>query len=187
MQVKARWLMPTAFAGALMLALPAMAQSGASARATLENPDGKAVGTVTATEQGAGVDLLVEVQGLPPGPHGWHVHEGGECAPSKDASTGRTVPFGAAGPHFDPLKSGQHGRPEQSAQQAHAGDLPNVEVGADGRGQLRHSTSKLTVRAGPQSLLGRAVVVHEKQDDYATNPAGNSGGRIACGVFRPQG
>lgn len=177
-----------ALAAALFaFALPSSAQPSSGLRAALSDPGGRSVGQATATGTPNGVTLVIEVEGLSPGQHGFHVHEGSECAPAPDKATGGVVPFGAAGPHFDPLRSGRHGRPEQSAKEAHAGDLPNLEVGADGRGQLTFSTGKLTVSEGQQSLRGRTLVIHEKQDDHATNPSGNSGGRIACGIFKPQG
>ena len=124
----------------------------------------------------------MQVQGMAPGTHGFHIHEKGECGPSTDAS-GKTVAFGAAAGHFDPYHTQTHGHPGQSPHEVHAGDIPNLVVDASGQGTLRYTNTGVTLTPGPNSIAGRSLVVHESQDDYKTNPAGNSGPRIACGVI----
>lgn len=156
------------------------------ARAALVTVTGQPAGQATLRELpgGAGVEIIIQVQDMTPGPHGFHIHANGACAPGPDATTGQTIAFGAAGGHFDPNMTGKHGRPGQSAQQFHAGEAPNIAVGVDRRGSLRFTNPNVTLQPGKASVLGRALVVHEREDDYATNPAGNSGGRIACGVIQ---
>lgn len=146
---------------------------------------GRPAGGASFTPAGSGVEVMVEVTGISPGLHGFHVHEKGECADGPDPQ-GKTIPFGAAGGHFDPGGAMKHGRPGQPAHTAHAGELPNIEVGPGGSGTLRYLSPNLSgVTGAPNSVFGRAVVVHEKPDDYTTSPAGNSGGRILCGVIVP--
>ncbi|WP_230681719.1 superoxide dismutase family protein, partial [Paracidovorax cattleyae] len=137
------------------------------------------------TETPSGVEIVAQVQGLSSGLHGFHIHANGQCAPGPDAATGKTIPFGAAGGHFDPGMSHQHGHPGTPIDKAHAGELPNISVGADGRGTVRYLNSNVTLTPGKASIMGRALVVHEKEDDYKSNPAGNSGGRVLCGVIEP--
>ena len=122
---------------------------------------------------------------MKPGAHGFHIHANGACAPGPDASSGNTVDFGAAGGHFDPGAAHKHGRPGQAANEAHAGELPNLQVGADGRAVLRYVNAHVSLSPGPLSVLGRALVVHADADDYTSNPAGNSGARVLCGVIEP--
>ena len=98
-------------------------------------------------------------------------------------AAGKTVAFGAAGGHFDPRSTGRHGQPGDGA--AHAGDTPNLTADAAGKATLRYVNAHVTLQAGPASVLGRALVVHADPDDYKTNPAGNSGARVLCGVIQP--
>ncbi|KQR45743.1 superoxide dismutase family protein [Acidovorax sp. Leaf160] len=168
---------------------PAAAPESATAQVALSNPAGGAAGQATLRELPgrSGVEIAIEVQGMAPGRHGFHIHAHGACAPGPDAATGQIVPFGAAGGHFDPFMTRNHGRPGQSANDAHAGELPNIEVGADGSGRLRYTNPHVTLQPGETSVLGRTLVVHERADDYASDPAGDSGGRIACGLIEPAG
>lgn len=143
--------------------------------AELRDAQSRVVGTVRAEEDPLGVRLLINVHGLPVGPHGIHLHAVGTCTPPD---------FASAGPHFNPLAA-RHGlaMPEGP----HAGDLPNVVVGPDGRGDAVLVNPQVTLKAGFNSLFdadGTAFVVHASADDQRTDPAGASGGRIACGVFR---
>lgn len=179
-----------AVAAALSLAgcghRPAQSTAGAPlAQARLTTAAGLPVGSATLTSTASGIEIAVEVHGMAPGAHGLHIHANGVCAPGLDAASGKEVPFGAAGGHFDPHGTRKHGRPGQSAHEVHAGDIPNLVVGADGRGTLRYVHAQIALSPGPTSVLGRALVVHEREDDYASDPAGNSGGRIACGVIEP--
>lgn len=148
----------------------------------LLTPQGAPAGTAKLQAVQGGVEIALEVEGMAPGTHGFHIHEKGECAPSPDAS-GKTVAFGAAGGHFDPYHTQTHGRPGQPPQQVHAGDTPNLVVDASGRGTLRYTNTGVTLTPGLYSIAARSLVVHANEDDYQTNPAGNSGPRIACGVI----
>ena len=142
----------------------------AEAKATLASPDSKIGGTVTFTQDGYNVKVVADVTGLSPGKHGIHVHEYGKCdAPAFESAGAHVNPDGAA-----------HGCP--GSPEFHPGDLGNIEVGADGTGHLEMTTSALTVTPGSNSVVGKAVLLHERVDDCASRPAGNSGGRIACGV-----
>jgi superoxide dismutase, Cu-Zn family len=153
--------------------------------AQLRTADGRPGGTVRLTETSQGVLVEAHVDGMgAAGERGFHIHDAGHCVPSTDAS-GRSVPFGAAGGHFDPGNSGRHAGPGHSHASAHAGDMPNIPVSADGRGRLSHMNPNVTLSPGPRSALGRSIVVHEKPDDMRSQPAGDSGGRVLCGVIEP--
>ncbi|MBL0421283.1 superoxide dismutase family protein [Ramlibacter sp. AW1] len=156
-----------------------------TAVAHLRTPEGRPGGTVRMTETSQGVLVVAQVEGLgSPGPRGFHIHTAGNCRPSTDAS-GRMVPFGAAEGHFDPGESGRHGPPAQPPTQSHAGDMPNLPVQADGRGSLSILNPNITLGPGPRSAMGRSVVVHDKPDDLRSQPAGDSGARVLCGVIVP--
>lgn len=162
------------------------ATGGASrspAVATLLTPSGQPAGRAELTETPAGVEIAIVVEGLTPGQHGFHIHANGACAPGVDPATGQTVAFGAAGGHFDPGQSRNHGRPGQPTNHAHAGELPNIPVGADGKGSLRYLNPNVTLERAPHSIFGRALVVHANPDDYTSDPAGNSGPRVLCGLI----
>jgi Cu-Zn family superoxide dismutase len=154
----------------------------ASAAATLVDPQGQPRGRVTLTRLAAGVEVVVNVEKLLPGAHGVHLHVNGRCTPGPDPS-GRTIDFGGAGPHFDPGASNRHGPPGLAPEAGHIGDLPNIDVGADGTGTLRFVHPHATLDTGPNSALGRALIVHADPDDQRSNPAGNSGARQLCGVI----
>ncbi|HEY7368518.1 MAG TPA: superoxide dismutase family protein, partial [Thermoanaerobaculia bacterium] len=148
------------------------ASTGAVARASLEPRSGGIPrGTATFTELSTGgVRVVVQIENAPPGVHGLHIHEKGDCS-APDASS--------AGGHFNPGTM-PHAGPHDP--QRHAGDLGNIEIWKDGKGKLEITTDLLTVRPGPNSVVGRAVIFHEKADDLKTQPTGNAGGRLACGV-----
>jgi Cu-Zn family superoxide dismutase len=153
------------------------AQAGAEARsasAALLNAAGQQTAQATATQAGDGIRIRLEASKMSPGTYGAHVHTTGRC----DAPD-----FATAGPHWNP--SGQeHGK--NNPRGMHKGDLPNLLVGADGRGSLEIIVPGATLAGGSTSMLdqdGAAIVVHERADDYRTDPSGNSGARIACGVF----
>lgn len=160
--------------------------TGPGAVATMKTAGGQVVGRATLTSVSGGVEILLDVGGLSPGAHGFHIHANGACAPGPDGDTGRIVDFGAAGGHFDPGNSRNHGAPGQPTNAAHAGELPNLEVRSDGRGTLRYLNANISVAAGPTSVIGRSLVVHANADDYATDPSGNSGPRVLCGVIEPR-
>ena len=108
---------------------------------------------------------------IAPGQHGLHIHETGDCS-APDAKS--------AGGHFNPHKM-DHGSPDKSPR--HAGDFGNITVGDDGKGKLELTVEQLTVLPGDSSVVGKALVLHEKPDDVTTQPSGNSGARIGCGVI----
>lgn len=170
----ARWS-PTLLALAVCALAVACASPGAdgpSARAELAPTAGqRAQGWVEFAQIGRRVRVTAEVQGLAPNvEHGFHVHEKGDCS-APDAMS--------AGGHFNP--GGQpHGHPGQGVR--HAGDMPNLAADAQGRARLTWTTDALSVAAGPASVIGRGVVIHRDPDDYRSQPAGNSGPRLACGV-----
>lgn len=168
--------------GTLLLASSAVAQQPATAQAMLKTSDGTPAGTVRFTDTPKGMEIGVEAKGLEPGEHGMHVHQNPDCAPGPDSATGKVVPFGAAGGHFDPMDTKKHGRPGDG-KTSHGGDLPMLKAGADGEGKLTHVTRALSVGPGKSSVVGRSFVIHEKADDFKSDPAGNSGSRVLCGLI----
>ena len=131
---------------------------------------GKVEGTVWFEPAGSGVKVKARVTGLTPGTHGFHVHEFGDCS---------AADFASAGGHFNPM-SQPHGAPQAAAR--HVGDLGNIEAGADGVATLEWTDSQLAFD-GHHGVVGRAVIVHAKADDLKSQPAGDSGDRIAGGVI----
>lgn len=145
-----------------------------SATATLQDTAGNQVGTVTFTAAAdSGVSVAAQVRGLAPGEHGIHVHAIGQC----DAATG----FESAGPHLNPTNR-QHGLENPNG--PHLGDMPNLTVANDGTGSATFTSTQLRLGQGGNLLDadGAAVVVHAGPDDQSTDPSGNSGARVACGV-----
>lgn len=167
-------------AGTAVLALSGCAAAGAIANTqtiTLRDTAGRTVGTALLTPATEGVQVVLSASGLPAGIHGVHVHQTGLC----DAPD-----FASAGAHFNPT-SRQHGTDNPNG--PHAGDLPNITVDANGRGTLNGVARGVTLEGTGASSLrkagGTALVVHASADDYRTDPSGNSGARIACGVIPP--
>jgi len=147
------------------------AQEPTKAIAVLHPTAGSNVsGTVTFTKGTDGIQVVADVTGLTPGKHGFHVHEFGDCS-SPDGNS--------AGAHFNPTHK-QHGAP--NAADRHAGDLGNIEADASGKAHLDWK-DKVMKLSGPDSVVGRSVILHEKEDDLKTQPTGNAGGRLACGVI----
>lgn len=144
--------------------------TAAGARATLAAADGASRGSATFADGSGGIVVRATAEGLPPGTHGIHIHTTGRC----DAPD-----FASAGPHWNPTGK-QHGR--DNPQGAHHGDLPNIVIGSDGRGTLQFTTPGGTL-AEMLDADGAALVIHANPDDDRTDPSGNSGGRIACGVI----
>lgn len=160
---------------AALLVSPAQAQTVAPARATIVNAQGQNIGTVTFTQAAHGVLIHLEVTGLPTGWKGVHLHVTGQCQGPQ---------FTSAGAHINPANH-QHGIGSNTG--FHAGDLPNLYVHADGVGRAEFFTDAVTLRDGPTSLFdadGSAIVIHANPDDHVTDPIGNAGGRIACGVIQ---
>ena len=143
------------------------------ASAVLHDATGATIGWALFSEAGArGVRVVVVAFGLGQGLHGLHIHATGSCVAPE---------FTSAGPHVNPMNT-PHG--------SHAGDLPNLPVGPGGVGHLVTSSTHFTLLPGPLSVFdgdGAALIVHANPDDYVTNPTGNSGARIACGVIAPLG
>ncbi len=173
--------------GAVMLVSAPHAQSAPkAANAVVADANGLVIGVAHFLETTNGTRITLRVQkGLTPGKHGVHIHSKSSCADAPDAKTGANVKFGGAGAHFDPLDTKKHGGPTNTEKEAHAGDIPNIEIAADGRGTLEFTTQKLTVSDGPLSLKAGAIVVHANQDQYTNDPPlGGSGPRVACGTVR---
>jgi Cu-Zn family superoxide dismutase len=172
-------LVATTALGGCMMDMP-QKSGGASGRAmappasaTLTSAAGVVMGTATLTPAGDGMRLVVDASGAPPGVHGIHIHTVGRC---------EGPDFTSAGPHWNPTAM-KHGTNAPGG--PHMGDLPNITIGADGSGHL-DTRVKGMLSGGATPLLdadGAAVVLHASADDYMTDPSGNSGGRIACGVI----
>lgn len=148
--------------------------SGLKAVAQLEPTRGNnTTGTVVFEQRGSKVLVSAEVRGLKPNTeHGFHVHEKGDCSSGDGMSTGG---------HFNP-KGVPHGPPSRGPH--HAGDMPALKADANGTAKLAWEGTELTLSDGPASVVGRGVIVHRDPDDYRTQPTGNAGPRLACGVVR---
>jgi Cu-Zn family superoxide dismutase len=146
------------------------------ATATLRNASGQVVGEATITKQSKGVEFQVKTHDIPAGEHAIHVHEKGMCDPPD---------FESAGAHFNPNHK-SHGLDDPSG--PHAGDLPNFTADNDGKADFDFENELMDLSTGTNSLLkagGTALVIHAKPDDGKTDPSGESGSRIACGVITP--
>jgi Cu-Zn family superoxide dismutase len=157
-----------------LFASPLCLQAAKKAKADLLNAKGTPVGTATFTEKSDGVQLVLKAFNLPPGLHGFHIHAVGRCeAPD----------FKSAGPHFNP-EGKQHGWDNPRGH--HLGDLQNLNVGPGRDANIKVMVPGVTLGDGPKSLFhegGSSLVIHENPDDGKTDPSGNSGARIACGVI----
>ena len=132
--------------------------------------DSEVSGMVSFAETADGVLVVADIARVAPGMHGLHLHELGDCS-SED--------FKSTGGHFNPTDS-PHGAPTDEVR--HAGDFGNIEIGEDGAGHLELTTTMLTVADGPNTVMGRAIILHEGEDDLVSQPTGAAGGRIGCGV-----
>jgi Cu-Zn family superoxide dismutase len=147
--------------------------SGPAAVADLAPTKGNTVkGTVTFTQQGDKVLVEAKLSGLTPGGHGFHVHEKGDCS-ADDAMS--------AGGHFNPYGKG-HGRP--TSPERHAGDMPMLSADANGNASISVELDTMAVGGTAGDIVGKSVIVHKDADDYTTQPTGNSGARVACGIIR---
>jgi Cu-Zn family superoxide dismutase len=151
------------------------AESAETAVAELQNGESQTVGTAELEQTDEGVLIRLEASELEPGTHGFHIHETGKCeAPD----------FESAGGHFNPTDA-SHGADHEEG--PHAGDLLNIEVGEDGVVQTEVTADQVTLKTGEQNSLlseaGTALVIHAKADDNTSQPAGDAGERIACGVI----
>ncbi len=170
MKSNLRFLLASLFALCFSPAVTYAADDVQKAIAVLQSAsNSKVSGMVTFTKSGDEVKVVADINGLEPGKHGFHVHEFGDCS-SPDATS--------AGSHFNPTKH-QHGAPD--ATDRHAGDLGNIEADSSGKAHLE-LTDKAMKLSGNDSIVGHAVIVHEKADDLKTQPTGDAGGRLACGV-----
>jgi Cu-Zn family superoxide dismutase len=158
-----------------LLAAPALGAQKPHAVAHVKLLDGSAAGTVDFAQTNHGVLVIFDIRGLPPGAHAIHIHTSGNC----DAKT----KFTSAGPHFSPEPK-NHGYMSRGG--PHPGDLPNQFAATDGSLHASTLTSMFALGNGKRSIFdrdGASIIVHAKGDDYASQPAGNSGDRIACGVI----
>ena len=154
----------------IALALPAQAQT---AKAALKDAQGKQVGEVELVQLTSGVLLRMALKGAPAGERAFHVHAVGKCE----------APFTSAGPHFNPAGH-KHGL--EAKEGSHAGDMPNLHIPASGDLTIEIVNPTVTLAKGPPNSLfdadGSAIVIHAGKDDYKSDPAGNAGDRIICGV-----
>ena len=162
-------------AGVVLLSFAPVSAQSPGAKAALKTADGKDAGSAALTQTPHGVLLVLAVKGLPPGEHAFHVHTVGKCEP----------PFESAGGHFNPGNK-KHG--VAVAEGHHAGDMPNLHVPPSGDLRVEVLNAAITLEKGkPNSVFkpdGTAIVLHAGKDDYKSDPAGNAGGRIACGVIQ---
>lgn len=165
---------PSLIASLLALAVAGTAQAATTADVELKPTVGSATkGTVRFKQQGSQLQIEADIAGLAPGVHGFHLHEKGDCSAPDGTS---------AGGHFNP-SSQQHGGPEHAAR--HGGDFGNITADAGGKAKLSLTvpTSQISLDEGAaNSILGRGMIVHADPDDYVTQPTGNAGKRLACGV-----
>ena len=168
--------------GAEMVQMMAPATTPLTATATIVDDQGQAQGTATFKQAGMAVAVTVEARGLTPGQHGMHIHDTRQCLPGVDPAVNEVVPFGAAGPHFDPGMSRNHDSPTAGNKYGHGGDLPMLTVGADGVGRASFMSDKISL-TGMDGILNRTLLIHEKPDDYKSDPSGMSGARVRCGTI----
>lgn len=167
MRRKFVWL--AALTLALAVASPSLAAD--KAHATLKDKDGEEVGRVTLTAIPTGVLLDLDLTAMPPGDHAFHFHAVGTCEPPD---------FKSAGPHFNPEED-KHGLMNKAG--PHAGDMPNIHVPDSGRLRIEVLNQMVHLSDGLLDDDGSAIVIHEGPDDYTSDPAGDAGARIACGVI----
>ena len=142
-----------------------------SAAAIFEvKPGSSTAGTVKFIQTEDGVLIAAVLSGLPPGKHGIHLHEKGDCSEPD---------FSSAGAHFNPTNQPHACPPDKDR---HAGDFGNIDVDADGTGRFKLTTDLLTIDDGPSSVVGKAVILHDMADDCMTQPTGGSGTRLSCAV-----
>jgi Cu-Zn family superoxide dismutase len=160
-------------AGLVAAGCASMTGSGPSATALLEATKGNTTGgTVNFVQKGDKVAVTARVSGLTPGSHGFHIHEKGDCSSGDGMS---------AGGHFNP-QGKPHAHPTTADR--HAGDMPMLVADASGNATLSVELDVVTIGAGATDIVGRGLIVHKDPDDFKTQPTGNSGARVACGVIR---
>ena len=160
-------------ASASFLVLATFSASAQNAKTTLKNAEGKDVGTAALTQTPAGVLIKLSLKGVPAGEHAFHIHGVGKCEP----------PFTSAGGHFNPDKK-KHG--VMAPDGAHAGDMPNLHIPANGELVVEVLNAAVTLDKGKANSLlgpeGTSLIIHAGKDDYKSDPTGEAGGRIACGL-----
>jgi superoxide dismutase, Cu-Zn family len=159
--------------GFVVITAAAASAAGEQAKATLKDAQGQTVGNATLTQTPHGVLIHVSLNNVPAGPRAFHIHETGKCE----------APFTSAGGHFNPTKK-QHG--VENPMGMHAGDLPNIDVPSGGSLTFDVVAHDVALTQAANSLLdadGSALVIHEKADDYKSDPAGNAGARVICGII----
>jgi Cu-Zn family superoxide dismutase len=159
--------------GIILATTAVLLAQGEQAKATLKNAQGQTLGNATLTETPHGVLIHVSLTNAPAGVHAFHIHAAGRCEP----------PFTSAGGHFNPTNK-QHGL--ENPMGMHAGDLPNIDIPSSGALTFDAVAHDVTLKPGANSLLdadGAAFVIHDKGDDYKSDPAGNAGDRVICGII----
>jgi Cu-Zn family superoxide dismutase len=158
----------------LGIAIMFLAATGLHAQSSIDvkpTQGNKAAGTISAAVMGKGVHFTGTITGLTPGQHGFHIHEKGDCSAPDGTS---------AGGHFNPDQK-PHGAP--TAAEHHVGDLGNIEAAADGTAKISMHVNGITLGSEANSIKGKALIIHAGVDDFTTQPTGNAGGRVACGVI----
>ncbi|KMS57639.1 superoxide dismutase family protein [Sphingobium cupriresistens] len=166
--------LPIVLAASACATTTGTASAAPTASAKLAAADGSARGMATVTQAADGLHVVVKAMGLTPGIHAVHIHTTGQCA---------APDFASAGGHWNPTAR-QHGKDNPAGM--HMGDMPNMTVGPDGAGAIEYHIADAMIGEGATPLLdadGAAVVVHAQADDNKSDPAGNAGGRVACGVL----
>jgi Cu-Zn family superoxide dismutase len=166
------WVVGIALASSLAVCSSPLAQGMSATAALMPTTGNKTTGTVTFSQKGDKVTVVAKVSGLAPGSHGFHIHEKGDCSSGDGMS---------AGGHFNPTGK-PHGHPDSPDH--HAGDMPMLVADASGNASLTADVGPLTIGSGASDIIGKAVIVHTDPDDFKTQPTGNSGARVACGIIK---
>jgi Cu-Zn family superoxide dismutase len=166
------WVVGIALGSSLAVCSSLLAQGMSATAALMPTTGNKVTGTVTFTQKGDKVTVVAKVGGLAPGSHGFHIHEKGDCSSGDGES---------AGGHFNPTGK-PHGDPKSPDH--HVGDMPMLVADASGNASLTADVGPMTIGSGATDIIGKAVIVHTNPDDFKTQPTGNAGARVACGVIK---